>query len=454
MLFVNSQTPLGRSVPLPSERSYEEGSVPIRFSGWLPATPPSVYAPLKRDVDSDVAVIGAGLAGSSLALHLAERGVSVVLLEARQPGDGASGRNAGHVQPYLHTLEPLQAWPGQGRPFLDFFMQHRDIVFDLCRKHSIDCDAVKSGMVEASGRKHKSLEQKVSRWKLHGYDVDIIGAYRLKELLGTDAYRYGIHWREGGRVNPLLFTSGMATAAVRLGAQVFGDSPVESCERHGRRWRLTTPDGSVLAQKVVICTNGHAGNSFFPELAHTQYPLVACALATRPLPPALLESVNPSRVVLTQFPAGLYPLVIDGRQRMVTATIPHPRKAQAAEIYFAYFLRYLHQTFPQTRDVEIEMESYWTGMTSSSSHVYHNDYPKLFQVADGIMALMNLGTWGNVMGPQLGMNVAQAIAAERLQDLLLPIEAPKAVLFSRLFDIKTRHVLIPLARMVERLGLV
>lgn len=138
---------------------------------------------------------------------------------------------------------------------------------------------------------------------------------------------------------------------------------------------------------------------------------------------------------------------------MITATIPHPRKAQAA-IYSTYFLRYLHQTFPQTRDVEIEMESYWTGITANSSHVYHHDYPKLFQVADGVMALMNLGTWGDILGPQLGMNVAQAIAAERPQDLLLPIEAPKAVLFSRLFDIKTRHVLIPLARMAERLGLV
>lgn len=437
----------------PSRTEYENGTVPIRCSGWPPATITSSHATLEHDVDADIVVIGAGLAGASAALHLAERGVSVVVLEAAQPGNGASGRNAGHVQAFLDNLEPLRTWPGQGRPFIDFFIEHRDIVYDICRKHGIEADAVKSGMVEAAYKKHQSLEQKAARWKALGYDVDVVAADRLRELLGTDSYSYGLHWREGGRVNPYLFTNGMATVATTLGARVYGNSPALSCNKVGQRWRVATPHGSVQASKVLVCTNGHADNAFFPELARTSYPLVACAMATRPLPQAVLDMVNPARVALTQYPTGLYPTVIDNRNRMITATIPYPRRADAAQTYFAYFLRYLHRTFPQTRDANIELESYWTGTTYSSSHVYHDDFAKLYQVADGVMALMNLGTWGNLMGPLLGMNVAQAIAAERPQDLLMPVEAPSTVRHPGWFEFKVRYLMIPAARLADRFGL-
>lgn len=227
-----------------------------------------------------------------------------------------------------------------------------------------------------------------------------------------------------------------------------------ACERVGQRWRVSTPKGSVLTEQVILCTNGHGGNGFFPELSQTNYPLVACGLATKPLPTVLLDQINPTRAALTQMPAGLYPLVIDGRNRLVTATIPGPGKAWKAEQYFGYLLRYLHRTFPQTRDARIELESYWTGLTASSSHVHHADYPKLYRVADGVLALMNLGTWGNVMGPQLGMHLAQVLAQERFQDLVIPLEAPAAVKFPGLFDLKIRRLLIPLARLVDRMGMV
>lgn len=437
----------------PDRAEYESGTVPIECSGWPPATPADDFPALTNDIEADVVVIGAGLAGSSLALHLAERGVAVALLEAEQPGNGASGRNAGHVQPFLDKLEPLRSWPGQGAPFVEMFIAKRNLAYELCQKHGIDGDAAQTGMIEAAYKKQAALEQKAAYWSALGYDVDVVGSERMRELLGTDVYHYGLHWREGGRVNPHLLTNGMARTAARMGARVHGNSPAQRCEKDGQRWRVVTAQGSVRAPKVMICTGGHAGNLFFPELAQTQYPMVACALATAPLPPAVLDSINPTRAALTQFPTGLYPIVMDGRNRMITATIPHPGKAHAAETYFSYFLRYLHRTFPQTRGVSIQMEAYWTGATASSSHVYHEDYAKLYQVADGVMALMNLGTWGNVMGPLLGMHLAQVLATERMQDLLIPIEQPATVRFPSLLEFKVRRVMLPAARLADRLGL-
>jgi glycine/D-amino acid oxidase-like deaminating enzyme len=438
---------------MPTQAEYENGRVPIECSGWpsVKALPP--FPTLEGDAEADVAIVGAGLAGTSLALHLAEQGVSVVLLEARQPGNGASGRNAGHVQPFLDNLATLRTWPDHGERFLDFFIRHRDIVFDLCARHGIDGDAQKSGMVAASLKPQPPLEKKAKQWQALGYDVDVVGIDQLRRLLGTDTYRYGLHWREGGRVNPFLFTQGMARTAVAMGARVHGDSPVTACERAGARWRIDCARGSVRAEKVVLCTNGHFGNGFFPELARTNYPLVACALATRPLPQPLLESLNPSRAAVIQFPTGLYPFVIDGRGRLITATIPLPRRAAAGQTYFNYFLQYLHRTFPQARDYPIELEAYWTGMTASTSHVIHADYPALYRLGNGAYALMNLGTWGNVMGPQLGMHVAQVLARGDDRDFILPVQTPSTVRFQHLFSWKTRHFLMPAARIIDRLGL-
>ena len=190
--------------------AWEGGTVPIALSGWRPPTALPPHAPLAADVEAEVAVVGAGLAGSALALGLAERRVDVVLLEAGQPGNGASGRNAGHVEPFLGSLAPLERWPDKGRRLLDLFVQQRNVVFELCAKHGIDGDAEKTGILEVSRRPSAEMQHKAERWRALGYDVEIATGERLRELSGTDRYRFGVYWREGGRVNPYLFTNGMA----------------------------------------------------------------------------------------------------------------------------------------------------------------------------------------------------------------------------------------------------
>ena len=448
-----------RQMPVntPSVEEYESGSIPVQYSGWVPESREiPTYGALNGDIDADVVVIGAGITGASAALHLAEGKLSVVLLEARQPAWGASGRNAGIVCPYLiGPLEQLNSWPDQGRRFVEGFVANRDIIFETCKVHGIDGDAEKVGLLDVARRRSakSALEHKAQPWKAFGYQVELVGADRLRELTGSSRYEYGLYWHEGGRVNPFLFTNGMVTAAIRLGCRVFGDSPTIACEKAGDRWLVRTPYGSVRAQKVVLCTNGHRKNTFFPELAATNYPCVACGVATRPLSERLLKLINPSKAAIQQFPTDLYPLVIDGRKRIISATVPMAGRAHRADLHFAYLLRYLHRAYPETRNERIELESYWTGLTESSSSDYHRDYPKIYDVAPGVTALANLGTWGNVMGPVLGMNFAHALASERPGDLMLPVERPCAVKSPRAFEWKIRYLLIPAARLADRLGL-
>ena len=437
-----------------SSATFEAGAVPIDRCGWIPAAGPlTQYPALDRDLEADAVVVGAGLTGAAVALRLAQRQMSVVLLETRQPADAASGRNAGHVLPYLGSLRPLARWPDQGARFLEYFVAHRRIVYDLCAEHGIDGDAARTGCLEMARRPMQSLASNAASWRRLGCDVEIVEGAALASMTGTSKYRYALFWRDGGRVNPYLFTQGLVGAAARLGARVFGNSRVVAASRTGDRWEVRTQRGSIRASRVVLCTNGHRGNVYRPELAATGYPLTACALATEPLSPEILASLNPSRAALQQVPTGLYPLVIDGRGRLVTATIPDVGAAADAGRYFRRLLRYLRRTYPDTPVADIRMESYWTGVTHSSSPVHHEDYPKLYELGPGMMGILNLGTWGNLLGPLIGRNVADALFEGRPGDLVLPIEHPDPVSRPGTFEFKIRYLLMPLARIVDLLGL-
>lgn len=433
---------------------YETASVPVDRSVWtLDHTHPA-HPPLMGDVEADIVVVGAGVVGASLSLHLAERGINTVLIDAAQPADAASGRNAGHVQPYLLSLEPLADLPGKGRPFLDCLIEHRNIVFELCQRHGIDADQVQGGLLEVARKPSAALESAAKQWAGLGLDVEILGADRLRPLVGTDRYSFGTIWRNGGSVNPFLLTNGMVQAAAGLGARVYGDSPVRACERQGGRWKVRTASGSVLADRVVLCTNGHVGADFFADLQRTQFPLLACGLATRPLPQSFLDVVNPKRIAMSQHPAGLYPMVVDRKGRLISATIPGVGRAHRSDLYFQYFLRHLRRVYPEARDVRIELETYWTGMTHNSSAIYEKAYPKFYRVDEGLFALMNFGSWGNHLGPMMGMDVARALAADRPDSAALGCERPEQVRFSGSFSTKLRRFLIPSARLADRFGLV
>lgn len=435
----------------PVRELYESGAIGIDQSVWSMDGPHPQYAQLNEDIETDIVVVGAGVAGAALSLHLAELGVRTVLLEAAQPADAASGRNAGHVQPYLLSLDPLAALPGKGQPFLDLLIEHRRIVYDLCARYGIEADQVNAGLLDVARQRSAAMEKKAQRWRELGLEVDCLGGSEVKDLVGSDRYQFGVIWRDGGMVNPFLFTNGMVTAAANLGVRVFGNSAVLDCERQpGGGWKLRAGKGSVRAQRVVLCTNGHVGARFFPHLARTQYPLLACALATRPLPQEFVELINPTRAAVSQYPAGLFPMVIDRHRRLITATIPSMGKAADPQLYFNYLLRHLHRAYPQTQQMKIELETYWTGMTHNSSSDYAAAYPKFYHVDDGVFALMNFGSWGNFLAPLLGLNVAQALAQDQPEKAVVGLEQASSVRFQNAFSTKLRRVLIPLARLGDR----
>ncbi len=435
-------------------RQFDQGTPPIDTSGWVPAAGKLAgYPALSADIDTDVLVVGAGLAGSALALHLAEAGLGVTVVESRQPGWGASGRNAGHVLPTLKSLDVFKQFADGGKQFLETFREHRTITFDLAHKHGISCDAAQTGYLHATNRTgvFKKLRKAARFWQeQQGQKVEFVEGADITRMTGSAYYTHGVWYAAGGRVNPYLLTNGLVAAAARHGTRVFGDTEARTLSAvTGGRWRVSTPNGSVTAQRVVFCTNAYA-TAIVPEFATSFYPLTAYGVATQPLPQAALDLIMPSRATLAQEPVDLNPMVIDERGRLITSSIPSRSRASDADWHFKNHLRWIHRTWPQTRDMDIQWQRYWTGRVA----LRDQDFPGVFELQPGVFGLMYFNSWGNLMAPLMGKLMAAALANERMDDLPFPLQTPTAVSHPGKQDFIIRKLLIPTARLGQRFGVI
>jgi glycine/D-amino acid oxidase-like deaminating enzyme len=444
MVTKSQETDTGRS-----ERAlFDAGCIDIRRSLWARGVTPSGFPRLEGEELVDVAVVGAGLAGSSVALYLAERGVRVALVEAHEPGWGASGRNAGQAVPYRELDEALGKLPDRGEAFLDLLRSSGGIVYELASKHGIACDAVQGGYLQVAPHEKmlKETEKKAQKWERRGFPVRFVDRGEVETLTGTAAFRGGVLAEQGVRVNPFLFTRGLVDAARRAGAVVFSRSPVRSVNRDGSRWRLSTELGSVRADRVVACMNGYTDDAI-PGLARAWCPLVAFAMATTPLPGSIRSSVLPGGTAMSLLPAGNHPLVVDADGRVISSLLA--RNLRPEKPPFRWLERWLHRTFPQTRGAGLGVDAYWTGSMAWSE----DRLPRIFEVAPGLLALTCFSGEGNVPAPMLGRHLAEAIFEDDFSGLVLPVQEPRVPRWRSRYDIGLRKVGVPALLFAERLGL-
>lgn len=284
----------------------------------LGAYPPSWYAastPLPRPrpaltgaIEADVCVIGGGYTGLSAALHLAEAGFDVVLLEASRIGSGASGRNGGQVHSgQRRDQDWLEARLGRGvaRSLWDLAEEAKALIRDLVARHAIDCD-LRAGIVAAAHRAAYVPEYHATAEKLareYGYGlVAPLDAGEMRDLLGTEAYFGGSIDRGAAHLQPLAFALGLARAAQTAGVTVFETSRVIDIGS-GERPQVRTAQGAVRARFAVLATNGYVGE-LAPAVAARVMPINNFVVATAPLDPVPLAedvAVADSRFVVNYY---------------------------------------------------------------------------------------------------------------------------------------------------------
>jgi glycine/D-amino acid oxidase-like deaminating enzyme len=246
----------------------------------------------------DVAIVGAGFTGLSAALHLSELGATVCVLEAGEPGWGASGRNGGQVIPGLKydPGELERRYPGKvGEELIALVGSAPDVVFDLIHKHGIDCDATRAGWIQPAHTKAalQTVLQRAEQWHRRGVPVELLDAAETGRRLGTNQYVGAWQDPRGGSIHPLSFSRGLAAAAIRMGTEIHGCSSVTGIARVGLKWHVSTATGGlVMADQVLLCTNEYT-EKLWPRLRQTIIAANSFQVATCPLPPEISSTILP-----------------------------------------------------------------------------------------------------------------------------------------------------------------
>ena len=381
------------------------------------ARPAVPTPPLRADARTEVAIVGAGYTGLSAALHLAERGVAVTLLEAHEPGWGAAGRNGGQVNAGLkHEPDEIERQLGAtfGPRLVQLAGEAPARLFALIDRLGIDCEARREGTLRAvyQPRHAVALRSSVSQWRRRDTELQIWDAERVAAETGTRRYLAASFDPRGGSVNPLGLARGLAAAAITAGATIHGESRAQRLERAGSGWRIVTPGGAVQAGKVLLTTDGYS-DDLWPGLRTSVVPVYSSIIASQPLPGTLRASILPGGGVV--YESGnlttYYRLDRDGRLLM------GGRGAQrrlTERTDYEHLRRYALRLWPALEGIQ------WTHWWNGQFALTPDFYPRLHAPATNLLIGLGYSGRGVALGVALGAELAAAAAGAQLETLALP----------------------------------
>ncbi len=369
------------------------------------------FPALEGAVSCDVAVVGGGLAGLSAAIELADRGYSVVVLESRQVGFGASGRNGGQALAGLacdqSTIE-AQLGMDASRRVWAMTLEALDLIAQRCTRFNIDCEWQPGYLsVAASARKAGKLQ----RWHAHmqanyGDTSQWITPAELPRWIDSPRFHSGIHDTRSGHLHPLKYSLGLARAAAGLGVRIFENTSVNALTK-GNTVQLRTAAGEVRAAHVLLAGNVYL-QGLAPEIAPRIMPVGTYIVASEPVEPALLHSLIPSRsavcdtnFVLDYFrPTADHRMLYGGRVSYSTATPMNLAPSMQ---------RRMARSFPQLTETPVEFA--WGGFVDISM----NRAPDFGRVGSNVYYLQGFSGHGLALTGLAGKLVAEAVAgsAER-----------------------------------------
>lgn len=383
-------------------------------SSWYVASARGIieYPVLRGALTADVCVVGAGYTGLSTALHLAERGYSVVVLEAQRVGWGASGRNGGQIGTGQRREEAwLEARFGSdtARQLFRLAEESKALVRTRINRHAIDCDAGAGQLLCAVRPAHMDDLQRRADKLARDYDYPhqrCIAPAELSEMLGSSLYSGGCLDTQAMHLHPLNYALGLARACTEAGVQIFEQSAVTSYTGNSPV-TVRTSSGEVQARFVVLACNAYL-DTLEPRLAATIMPINNFIVATEPLGEQRCRALirDPVGVHDTLFVLNYFRLSADGR--LIFGGGENYRRGFPADIG-GFVRRHMLRVFPQLSEVKIDYA--WGGRLA----ITMNRMPHLGRVGSDIYFAQGYSGHGVAMATLAGQLLAEALAgsAER-----------------------------------------
>lgn len=383
----------------------------VRFEPWWwEAAPRPRLAEAPLPAASDVVVVGSGFTGLSAALELARAGREVLVLEAGEPGEGASSRNGGMIGSGHRLMfddlarrngaETARAVLGEGLAALEF-------TAGLIEREQIACHFARTGRFRAAcapahydaiGRETERLRKEI------GLEAEMVPRGEQHREVATDFYHGGCLYPRHGGLHPGLFHQGLLDRVIAAGAAIAARTPALGIDRQGAGFEVATPRGRVRAGQVVVASNGYTGAES-PAFRRRLVPISAYMIATEPLEPTRLKGLIPGgrMIVETRRRHCYYRLSPDGRRllfggRAALHAVDPGRSG-------ARLRGFLADLFPELASVRVSHS--WSGRLGFTM----DDLPHI-GVRDGVHFALGYNGSGVAMAPWLGHRIARKLLGD------------------------------------------
>jgi gamma-glutamylputrescine oxidase len=361
---------------------------------------------LAGDLTVDVAIIGGGISGVSAALHLAERGYSVALLEAEHIGWGASGRNGGQALPGFGASEMKMkalVGPDRAKKLWDMSMEAVDLLHAQIQRFGIPCDPV-IGYLHAAVKPRHVRELRESQEELAALGAPVgrlLQGEELQARLASPRYLAALEDNIAGHIHPLNYTLGLAKAALAAGAKLFSKTRVTKVEP-GRLVAIDTAQGKVTASFLLLSGGAYLGDLMRPIAGYIM-PVGTYIIATEPRADVKDLIPNNEAVADLNFVLDYFRRSADDRMlfggRVSYSTLPPPSLARS-------MLKRAQKVFPQLHDARVEY--CWGGNVDISQ----NRAPHFGRLAENILFLQGFSGHGVALTGLAGKVAAEAIAGQ------------------------------------------
>ena len=368
------------------------------------ATPFAPQPPLQGDAQTDVAIIGAGFTGLSAALHLAQKGFAVTVLEAHRVGFGASGRNGGQVGTGQRldqaTLEKMLG-RDTAHQLWDIGAEAKALVKSLIQSHEMPV-AFYPGIAHAcrtAAEVRHAIDNAERLARDYNYaDIVPLNRAEMAALIGSDTYLGGDIDRGAGHIHPLNYAIGIATAALAAGATIHETSEVTRID-HGPKITLHTAQGRLTARHLILACNGYLGG-LEPQIAARVMPINSYIIATEPLAKPLIA--EPVAVTDTKFVNNYWRMSEDGRLLFGGAETYGYRFPDVAKIVRKPLLA----IYPQLADARIDYA--WGGTLA----ITMNRLPCFARPQPNSWSASGYSGYGVAMASLAGRILAEAVAGQ------------------------------------------